>query len=428
MVGRVSNGMSHVLFVDDDADVQKAAILLLSRRGFRLSTARSPDEAWSALAAEPVDVVLLDLNFTPGSTSGTEGLGFLSALRAHDPDLAVVVVTGHSGINIAVAAMRAGAVDFVMKPWSNERLVATLTEAVASRDRRRPPQPAGAGRVGTAEAVLVGDGLAMRRVLDVTRRAAPTDAPVLLTGAPGTGKSLLATMIHRLSLRAQRPLHVLDLPALQDAGTAWPAASAGIAEADTVILDEVPALRPLLQAELLAWLRAHPGPRLICCSREPRAALAARLPADLLYRLGVVELALPSLSERDDLRQLAQHFLRLHGRRYGRTGLSFAGAALDALAAASWPGNLRELSQTIERAVVLAPRDEIGPQDLPLPVPLPDGVAVTTAGEGDLNLARSERAIVEAALRRHGFNVSRAARELGVTRATLYRRMARHGL
>ena len=422
--------MLHVLFADDDADVQKAAALLLSRRGFRLSAARSLDDAWSVLAAEPVDVVLLDLNFAPGATTGAEGLEFLRALLAHDPDQAVVVVTGHSGITVAVAAMRAGAVDFVMKPWSNARLVTTLTEAAAVGEGRRRREPAVAGRTAAAdERPVLGDGPAMRRLLEVTRRAAATDAPVLLIGAPGTGKSLMATMIHRLSPRAQAPLHVLDLPTLQECGPDWTATAARIAAEDTVVLDEVAALGPSMQAQLLAWLRAHPGPRLISCSREPRAALATRLPTDLLYRLGVVELALPPLADRgDDVRQLALHFLRLHGHRYGRTGLSFTDAALDTLAAAPWPGNVRELSQIVERAVVLAPRDEIGPQDIPLPVQRPDGVAAPAAGEGDLNLARSERAVVEAALRRHGFNVSQAARELGVTRATLYRRMARHGL
>ncbi|MGC1301588.1 MAG: response regulator, partial [Caulobacteraceae bacterium] len=216
----------HILFVDDDADVQKAARLLLERHGLRLSAASHPGEAWSVLAAERVDVVLLDLNFTRGATSGEEGFRHLAEIMAHDPDAVVVVVTGHSGVNVAVAAMRAGASDFVTKPWSNARLLATLETALELRRRRREAAALraenaalnrevwGQGESWTGDAPLLGDSPAIGRVRDLIRRAAPTDAPVLIYGEPGTGKSLMARTLHRQSTRAAGPFVPVDLGAL----------------------------------------------------------------------------------------------------------------------------------------------------------------------------------------------------------------------
>lgn len=423
-----------ILFIDDDADVQKAAALLLPRRGFSLLSARDPAEAWSVLSAEPVDVVLLDLNFRPGSVSGAEGFACLEAMVAHDPDMVVVIVTGHSGINIAVAAMRAGATDFVMKPWNNDRLVATLTAAVAVRRQRRnahPVAPQPAGHAAEPDSPIIGDSPAMRRILEPMRRAATTDAPILLLGEAGTGKSLLAHSIHRLSPRAGRPLATLDPMALWSEGEgAWTTALAAVTPDGTLFLDEVGELPQPLQARLLAFLKERPHLRLVTASRQKRDALqAGMLQSDLLYRLNIVELSLPPLHERgDDVRLLAVHFLHLFTRRYQRPALTLSADALDIIAQASWPGNIRALAQAMERAVVLARGTVLHPVDIPIQAPLPDGVAAARSGDGDLNLTRSEKAIVDAALRRHGFNVSHAAAELGLSRAALYRRMARHGL
>ena len=429
-----TSSLPRILFVDDDADVQRSAAMLLPRRGFALLSARNPQEAWSLLATGPVDVILLDLNFTAGATSGAEGFSLLQALIAHDPDMIVVIVTGHSGINIAVAAMRAGAADFVMKPWSNERLVTTLNEAVALRQRRRGDRlghtPPNASVPERDETPVIGESPVMRRVLELMRRTAATDAPILLIGEAGTGKSLMAHTIHRLSPRAAHPLVTIDPAAVWETGeTGFAAAFEALDGAGTLFLDEVGSLTPPLQARLLGLLQAHPTLRLIAATRQARDLLQGGLQPDLLYRLNTVELALPPLRERGgDVRLLAAHYLRLFARRYGRNAMTFSPEAEAAVGTGLWPGNVRALRQSVERAVVLAQHDILSPEDIPLAAPLPDGLATALPGHGDLNLSRSEKAIVEAALKRHNFNVSHAAKELGLTRAALYRRMARHGL
>ena len=421
---------SRVLFVDDDADVRTAAALLLSRRGFSLVPASGPDEAWSVLAAEPVDAVLLDLNFSPGATTGAEGFAFLKALLAHDPDAVVVVVTGHSGINVAVAAMRAGAADFVMKPWNNDRLAATLAEAASLRRTRRDAR-AEPGRDIPPHDPIIGTCAQLAAARELVDRTAPTDAPMLILGEAGTGKGLFAQAIHRLSPRRSEPLATID------PGAAWTEGAAALRLAvdavprgATLFLDEVGGLPASAQMLLATALAARPDLRLVAASRRTRQALSSGLlRPDLLHRLNTVEIALPPLRERgEDLRLLAGHFLRLFARSYGRPGVALPPADIDAIAACPWPGNVRALRLAIERAVVLAADGRMRTEEIILAGMHGGDVAGPAVGTGDLNLAKSERALVEAALKRHGFNVSLAARDLGLTRAALYRRMSRHKL
>ena len=419
MVEGLSSETAVILFVDDDPDVLTSAQVLLARNGMRMLTARSPAEARSVLAAEPVDVILLDLNFARGATSGAEGFEWLAEIRAHDPQAVVVVVTGHSGINIAVAAMKAGASDFVMKPWSNPRFLETVRAAVALRRQTgRGDAPA-----LDDDLLIVGDSVPIKRLRELIARVAPSGAPVLIHGEAGTGKSLVARVLHARSGRSGA-LVQLDVRGLgPDAAEAIEGAVAD-AYGGTLFLDEAAELSPSAQARLLAVLEPGPDVRLIAATRRREALASVR--DDLVARLDTVEVFLPGLAARGgDLELLVEHFVRLFARRYDRAPKPLDPAVIDALTLRPPPGEVRGLRQAAERAVVLSAGDILGAADFA------PAAAVPAAGLGrgpDLNLARSERAIVEAALKRHGHNVSHAARELGLTRAALYRRMVKHGL
>lgn len=447
-----TSARGHILFVDDDADVQKAAALLLGRHGLRMSSAGNPAEAWSIMAAGPVDVVLLDLNFTRGRTGGEEGFRCLGEILAQDPDAVVVVITGHSGVNVAVAAMRGGASDFVMKPWSNDRLIGTLSTALALRRSRlaRGRETEGSrGPLLDAQTPILGESPAIQRVRDVIGRAGPTDAPVMIYGEAGTGKSLLARHLHLQSKRAAGPFLQVDLAALtaDDAETALFGDDKGksgvliAARGGTVFLDEIGALASRLQGRLLTLLETgRLGPpqmelatifdvRLIAASRRPRDRLNAPggLLHDLFYRLNTVEMTAPPLRAMNrDALLLAEHFLRLYANRYDRPARALTPEARTAVLEHAWPGNVRALRQAMERCVIFAEGEHYCLADLQLPDPDNDGAIPSP--RPDLSLATSERALIAAALKRNSFNVSQSAKQLGLTRAAFYRRMAKHGL
>ena len=378
-----------------------------------------------------MDAVLLDLNFQRNATSGAEGLRLLGELVAYNADISVVVVTGHSGVAVAVAAMRAGAVDFVMKPWRNDRLVATLHEAAALARQRRT------ARASTADAgapppdhPFIAASPHMQRVLELLRRAAGTGAAILLLGEAGTGKTLLSQMVHRWSPRSENRLTTIDPASVWGQGEAALAGAMGQADDDgTLCLDEIGAMPRPLQAWLAGALANRPHLRLISSSRLPRSLLHdGRVHVDLLVRLNTVEISVPRLQERgDDRIRLARHFLRVFAERYGRKLAALSPEAEAWIADAAWDGNVRELRQAIERAVVLMQGEVVTPGDL-------SGAEEAAAGSrerpdnGRRTLATSEKAVIESALRRHAFNVSHTANELGVSRAALYRRMARYGL
>ncbi len=406
-----------VLFIDDDPDVVAAARLLLERRGMAFAAAASPEAAWIALAQRRPDVILLDLNFARSQTDGAVGLELLARLLLADPTAAVVVVTGHSGVAVAVAAMRGGAADFLMKPWNNEKLVDTIAKAAnLSRARR------GAADSRPEPTPILGESPAMVAVRALVAKVARSRAAVLVHGPPGTGKTLVA---HALHAGTGAPLTVIDA---RDAGETLDARLANANEG-TLLIEDVDALAPTAQARVARGLASDRTIRPIATTRVALDELRAGHGLDdaLLFALATVEIALPPLPERPgDARLLAAHYLRLLAARYGQAPRPLESDAALAIDADPWPGGVRQLIAACERAVVLGEGDThtLAHFALSAPASAPQPRAIATS----LNLAQSERALVEAALKRNAYNVSRAAEALGLTRAALYRRMDKHGL
>ncbi|MBB4155759.1 DNA-binding NtrC family response regulator [Sphingomonas jinjuensis] len=457
------------LVIDDDPDILVAAQMLLHDLFDDVVTAASPDAAMASVARSP-DVILLDGNFARGATNAAEGFRCLDAILATDPDAAVVLITAHSGVQVAVEAMKRGATDFVSKPWSHDRLLTTVRTAANLRQSRRQlgqgegARSQGAAAAPTAAALsLLGDSPAMRRVHSLIARAGPTQANVMILGENGTGKELVARAIHAASRRAAAPLVTVDLGAVAETlfdselfghvkGAFTDARGDSIgrlraADGGTLFLDEVGNLPLHLQPKLLTALeqrRVTPvgssrseaiDVRVIAATNLDHARLADDrvFRQDLLFRLNTVEIELPPLRERrEDIPALLAHYLRHYEQRYAAPERALPPEVLAALVAHDWPGNVRALRHAAERAVILAPGDAYQIDDFPLgrgaavaPVVAAPPPAPAPAG---LNLDRLERETVEAALRKHSYNISQAATELGLSRFALYRRMEKHGL
>ncbi|HXU69173.1 MAG TPA: sigma-54 dependent transcriptional regulator [Polyangia bacterium] len=440
-----------VLVADDNRAVLQALTLLFSEDGWRVLTAESPSALLARTAAEPPDVIVLDMNFQRDTTSGQEGIDLIRQLHQAWPELPVVLMTAWATVERAVEAMQLGARDYVRKPWDNDRLLAACRTQLALRRARVPSasdEPAGDE---------LGRSPAMRAVMQMVRAIAPTEASVLLVGEPGTGKELVARALHQGSRRRNGPFVKVNMGALPDAlverelfghvrgaftdaGEDRPgrfAAAAG----GTILLDEIGTMAPQHQVKLLRVLQEREyeplgstrpvkaDVRVIAATNaDLKAEIAAgRFRADLYHRLDVVEVALPPLRERgDDVLLLADRFLGRAAERHERALRGFTDAARRALLGHAWPGNARELEHAVERAVILARGDFVDEADLRLGGG-GESASVPTPARGE-TLDDVERATVERALRDHGWNVTRAAQALGLTRQALYRRMEKFGL
>jgi len=455
------------VIIDDDDDILMASRLLLRRMFKDVAIANSPEEALPMISARAPDVVLLDANFARGATNAAEGLAWLDKLLAIDPEMVVVMITAHAGVQVAVTAMKRGATDFVSKPWSNDRLLATVrTAASLRRSRRSLVAPSTPGAAAAAASPLLGQSPAMARVHSLIARAAPTDANVLVLGENGTGKELVARELHRQSLRADKVMLTVDLGAVSEdlidselfghvKGAFTDARSDRVgrlqaADGGTLFLDEIGNLPLHLQPKLLTALEQRqvtpvgankPVPidiRVVAATNLPPEKLRdeAYFRQDLLFRLNTVEIDLPALSQRpEDIPELIDHYLAHYARRYGREVPALSPAGRTALLMHDWPGNVRALRHALERAVILARDTPLEPDDFALVAgtprkvpPAPAAPAPVSAEPHDLNLDRVERRLVEEALKKHGYNISLAASELGLSRAALYRRMEKHGL
>ncbi|HSL21645.1 MAG TPA: sigma-54 dependent transcriptional regulator [Vicinamibacterales bacterium] len=449
--------VARVLVADDQPDVLEALRLLLKGEGYHLETASSPAGLLAALDAREFDVVLMDLNYARDTTSGEEGLDLLSRIQRMDGTLPVVVMTAWGSVELAVEAMRRGARDFIQKPWDNARLLAIIrTQVELSQALRRGRRLEAENRLLRDETrpQVVAESPAMQQVLQVVSRIAPSDANVLILGENGTGKGLIAQLIHSMSLRASRPMVTINAGGISEGvfeselfghvrGAFTDARTDRVgrfelANGGTLFLDEI-ANVPLSQQQKLLRVIETGEFEPLGSSRTRRADVrlisatnsdlsdeiaGGRFRQDLLFRLNTVEVRLPSLRDRrEDVPLLAQQFLRQHAQRYRKKVTGFDGSAMQSLLEHSWPGNVRELDHAIERAVLLTQGPQIKAADLALRINR-DAVGRLE----DMSLEDVECFLIKKAMTRFGGNVSQAAKALGLSRSALYRRLQRYGL
>jgi DNA-binding NtrC family response regulator len=446
---------ARILIADDQRDVLEALRLLLKSEGYQADVVESPAAVVTAVERRDYDVVLIDLNYARDTTSGQEGLDLLAKLRASDESLPVVVMTAWGSVQLAVEAMRRGARDFVEKPWDNERLLTILRNQIElGRALRRSTRLEAHTRIEADGAPpLIGESAAMRPVLQIVARVGPSEANVLVTGENGTGKGLVAQMLHAASSRASRPMVTINAGGVSEGvfeselfghvrGAFTDAKQDRIgrfelADGSTLFLDEIANVSGSQQQKLLRVLATGEFERL-GSSRTRKANVrlisatnadldaevsAGRFRQDLLFRLNTIEIRLPPLRDRrGDIPLLAAHFLRIHAQRYRKPMAGLAPDALRALADYGWPGNVRELDHAVERAVLMAAGDTIQVPDLALrrsPGSMPN--------LDDMSLEDVEALLIRKAMARHG-NVTLAARALGLSRSALYRRLERYKL
>ncbi len=452
-----------ILVVDDDEDILKTARLFLKRQVERVDTEKNPECIPTLLLNEQYDVILLDLNFTKDVSSGHEGFYWLDKILAIDPSAVVVLITAYGDVEMAVRAIKEGASDFVVKPWNNEKLLATVLSAVRLRYSRlevselRSQQKVLSSDLDHKFQDIIGKSYPMLKVFDTIQKVACTDADILITGENGTGKELVARAIHRQSTRADKVFVSVDLGAISEnlfeselfghtkgAFTDAKEDRAGrfeVASGGTIFLDEIGNLSLPLQAKLLSVLQSRQVTRvgsnkpksidirLVCATNMLLQDMINEneFRQDLLYRINTIEIRLPSLRERrEDIPMLADYYLTLFTKKYNKEIKQISEEALVKMENYNWPGNVRELQHTMERTVIMSSRSIIYPDDI---------VIYNNAAEpsdslnlGNYNLDEVEKMIIRKVLRKANGNISIAAKELGLTRTSLYRRLEKHGL
>lgn len=454
---------ARILVVDDDPDILVAAKLLLRRHFATIDTTTMPQQIPKLFESHRYDAILLDMNFALGQRSGEEGLEWLANILQIDPHASVILITGYSDVETAVGAIKTGACDFVAKPWQNERLIATVSSAVGlHRSKIEAATFKGRNRelVASTErsADLVGSSAPMQRVFQMITRAAPTDANVLILGENGTGKEVVAREIHRQSARSGEAFVSIDLGSISESlfeselfghkkGAFTDAKENRIgriqaANGGTLFLDEIGNLPLHLQTKLLTVIeqrevrpvggnRAVPfDVRLVCATNVPLSSLTNEdvFRQDLLYRINTVEIKVPALKDRlDDLPALLEHFIGINARKYNLPRKRVSAGALTRLQDYAWPGNIRELRHAVERATIMSVGEALEIDDFSFAPGKPEQVVGGLAFES-FNLENVERKIVETVLEKHAGNISHAAKELGITRTSLYRRIEKHGL
>ena len=449
--------LGRVLIADDQVNILDALKLLLGGEGYEVATAASPTELVAELERSDFDVALIDLNYTRDTTSGQEGFELLDRMKAIDPTLPVLVMTGWSSVSGAVEAMRRGARDYIEKPWDDDKLVAAVQTQLELRRalrRSRRLQEENTRLQRRDLPTFIAEAPAMKAVRETIERVAASDASVLITGEHGTGKEVVASLLHRLSARANRPLVTMNAGGLSEGvaeselfghvkGAFTDARTDRIgcfelADEGTLFLDEIANMPIRLQPKLLRVLQTGEvqkvgssrvifvNVRVISATNADLSAEIAtgRFREDLLYRLNTVVIHLPALRERrEDIFPLAEHYLARFGERYRRPLEGFDRSARQALESHLWPGNVRELGHAIERAVLMAKGREITAVDLGLQTQ-----AGSQPAAEEMSLDQAEKIFIQKVLARHGGDVRKAADQLGMSRSALYRRLQHFGL
>lgn len=454
------NEIGKILMVDDDEDVLLAAKMLLKKYNYHVIIEKNPNKIPFLLNNDTYDVILLDMNFTKDTTSGKEGFEWLGQIRERDPQAVVIMITAFGDVEMAVRALKEGATDFILKPWQNEKLIATISTAIKLKksynevDKLRKAKQMLEEQISQPFKDIIGQSSAIKEVFALIDKVAKTDANILILGENGTGKELIARAIHQKSLRKDNSFVAVDMGAITE--TLFESELFGhkkgaftdaredrpgrfeLANGGTLFLDEIGNLSMNLQSKLLSALQSRQVTRvgsntpvevdirLVCATNMPIAQMVkeGRFRQDLLYRINTVEIHIPPLAERvDDIPLLANHFLNYYSRKYRKEVLSISPEAITKLKKYPWPGNVRELQHAIERAVIMADSATLQESDFLFSRKGSDAPTADT-----LNLDEVEKAAVAKAIQLHNGNISKAADELGLTRASLYRRMEKYGL
>lgn len=447
-----------ILAIDDDPDVLTAVRLLLKTETKEVVTEKNPENLRWLLSKQTYDVILLDMNFNSSINTGNEGLFWLNKIiKEYKSDAQVIMITAYGDIDLAVRCLKEGAADFVIKPWHNEKLIITIKEALKRKDSRASAMPTYGGDsiIGTE---LLGDSEGMRDIFYKIEKVAPTDANILILGENGTGKDLIAKALHQRSQRAEKPFVKVDVGALteslfeselfghkkgaftdarEDRKGRFESANGG-----TLFLDEIGNISLHQQAKLLSVLQNRqiirlgtndPVPvdiRLICATNVPLTELANenRFRKDLIYRINTVEIVVPPLRKRsEDILVLARHFSRAYSNKYMKPVMEIDEKAQEKLLGYHFPGNIRELQYTIERAVIMADGNVLQANDLIFsPIESQNSLQAETPVE--LNLSTVEKNTILRVIEKHNGNITKAARELGLTRTALYRRLSKYDI
>jgi len=449
----------NILIIDDDEDVLLTTKVILKKHLTGITTESNPVLITSLLNERLFDVILLDMNFAVGATSGKEGLYWLEKIKSINPDSNVVMMTAYGDIDLAVKCMKKGAIDFIVKPWDNQKLAATVISAfkISQSNKKitelKAKQNILSRHIDSPYAEIIGNSAIIREVFDTIDKVAKTEANVLILGENGTGKELIARAVHRKSKRADQIFLNVDLGAIPEslfepelfghkkgAFTDAHESRAGrfeLASGGTIFLDEIGNLSFSLQSKLLSAIQNREvvrigsntsvpiNIRLICATNTPRSGLMneSKFRQDLLYRINTVEIKVPPLRDRrEDVSLLANHFLKLYTRKYGKENLTISKDALNKLKKFHWPGNIRELQHVVERAVIMSEEKTLKPFDFIL-----QDTDTSTSGN-TLKLEEIEKHTIIKALKKHRGNLSSTAKALGLGRTTLYRKMNKYGL